>query len=116
MDGLKFEELRIANVTRLPQFKDKNGRICHLPDGSDWSDAQWLNAITGELGELCNLVKKIDRGDYTKIELIDELCDELADIQTYLDITAFRLGVDLGAATRKKFNKVSERIDCDVRL
>ena len=116
MDGLKFEELRAANVARLPQFKDKKGRICHKPDGSDWSLAQWLNAVHGEAGELSNLVKKLDRGDYTLEELREDIGREIADVITYLDITAFRMGIDTGAAVRNKFNEVSERVDCDVRL
>jgi hypothetical protein len=40
--------------------------------------------------------------------------DELADVVTYLDILAFRCGVDLGAATMSKFNRVSERVGSDV--
>ena len=56
MDDLKFAELRAANIERLPLFRDKHGRICHEPDGSDWSNAQWMNAITGELGEMANLI------------------------------------------------------------
>ena len=85
-------------------------------DGSDWSLAHWANAVTGELGEAANLIKKIERRDFTLDEARIELGKELADVQTYLDILAFRCGVDLGAATIEKFNEVSERIGCDVRL
>jgi hypothetical protein len=38
----------------------------------------------------------------------------LADVVTYLDILAFRCGVDLGNATMSKFNRVSERVGSDV--
>ena len=36
-------------------------------------------------------------------EAQQQLADELADVQTYLDILAMRLGVDLGRATMAKF-------------
>ncbi len=41
---------------------------------------------------------------------------ELADIQIYLDILAFRLGINLGKAVIKKFNEVSERINVPIRI
>jgi len=116
MDRLKFSELREANMKRLPLFRDAKGRICHKPDGSDWTYAQWLNAATGELGELSNLIKKIDRGDFTVEELRDDLGREAADVVTYLDILMNRLGIDYGLAVRNKFNEVSDRVGCDVKL
>lgn len=79
-------------------------------------DLGLLMAVTGELGELANLRKKVLRGDLTPEQAQQETADELADVQTYLDILAFRLGVDLGAATASKFNRVSERVGCDVHL
>lgn len=114
---LTFAELREANIARLPQFKNKHGKPAHSePDGSDWSIPVWLMAVTGELGELANLRKKVLRGDLTHEQAQQETADELADITTYLDILAFRLGVDLGAAVASKFNRVSERVQCAVRL
>ena len=59
-DGLTFNALRGANRARLPQFKNGKGEPAHSkPDGSDWCLAQWCNAVTGELGEAANLIKKI---------------------------------------------------------
>ncbi|MBI4815211.1 MAG: MazG-like family protein [Deltaproteobacteria bacterium] len=117
MSELRFSELRAAAVARLPQFKNRHGQPAHSqPDGSDWSDAQWLGAVMGELGEYANLRKKVDRGDVTREEALPELANELADVLTYLDILAFRLGIDLGAAVVAKFNKVSERCGADVFL
>ena len=69
--------------------------------------------MTGELGETANLLKKVRRGDFTLDEVRPELAKELADIQTYLDILAFRCGVDLGRATIAKFNEVSDRLLTD---
>jgi NTP pyrophosphatase (non-canonical NTP hydrolase) len=114
---LTFAALRAANTARLPQFKNARGELAHSqPDGSDWSDSDWLMAVTGELGEFANLRKKVLRGDLTMEQALPMLADELADVATYLDILAFRLGVDLGAAVVDKFNRVSERVGADVRL
>jgi NTP pyrophosphatase (non-canonical NTP hydrolase) len=112
---MNFETLRAANCARLPQFKNKHGVAAHsMADGSDWSPAQWLQAVVGELGEYANLRKKFERGDVDAAEFQREAADELADIVTYLDILAFQLGIDLGAATASKFNRVSKRIKADV--
>lgn len=117
MTSLTFEQLRAANAERVGQFKNKQGIPAHdQPDGSDWSPAQWLQAVVGELGEYANFRKKFERGDITEQEFQAQAEKELADVQIYLDLLAMRLYINLGEATRKKFNEVSERINCDVRL
>lgn len=114
---LTFAQLRAGNKARLPLFRDKWGRLAHSePDGSDWSLGEWSNAVLGELGEAANIIKKIQRGDFTLEQARASLADEIADVQAYLDILAFRAGVDLGEATRDKWNRVSERIGCDLRI
>ena len=114
-DGLTFNNLREANIKRLPLFKNKKGEPAHSqPDGSDWPLSQWFEAVVGELGEYANIHKKFVRGDISEIEFKEAAEKELADVQTYLDILAFRNGIDLGKATIKKFNEVSERIDCNI--
>lgn len=116
-DGLTFNTLRGGNRARLPQFKNGRGKPAHSqPDGSDWCLAQWANAVCGELGEAANLIKKIERGDFTLEEKRAELGKELADVVTYLDLLAFRAGIDLGQATMDKFNEVSVRVGSNVRL
>lgn len=115
--SLTFDALRAANIARMPQFKNRYGQPTHSkPDGSDWSPAQWLQAVIGELGEYANLRKKFERGDVDAETFMREAKDELADVQTYLDLLALQLGIDLGAATIDKFNRVSERVRADVRL
>jgi NTP pyrophosphatase (non-canonical NTP hydrolase) len=116
-NGLTFSALRGANTARLPQFKNKHGQLAHSKvDGSDWTPAQWLQAVVGELGEYANLRKKFDRGDVDGATFQKEAADELADVVTYLDILAMQLGIDLGVATMDKFNRVSERVNSTVRL
>lgn len=116
-NGLTFAALRGANKARLPQFKNRHGDAAHEElDGSDWSPAQWLQAIVGELGEYANLRKKYERGDITGKEFMEAAAKELADVQTYLDILALQLDIDLGDATIAKFNEVSERVGSSIRL
>ena len=112
---MDFKTLREANICRLPQFKNAKGEPAHSqPDGSDWSLAEWCNAVTGELGEAANLIKKVQRGDFTLEEARQRLADEFADIVIYLDILAMRAGVELGEAVRNKFNVVSTRVGANV--
>lgn len=116
-DGLTFNALRGANKARLPQFKNSKGEPAHeKEDGSDWSLAEWMNAVAGELGEAANIIKKVRRGDLTLEEARPMLEEEFADIVTYLDITAMQAGIDLGKATMDKFNKVSKRVGSTIRL
>lgn len=125
--GLTFNTLRGANIARIPEFKNKHGELAHArADGSDWSPAQWLQAVIGELGEYANIRKKYERGDLSEGEFEILAAKELADVQTYLDILARRCldtdkvvhpwGVDLGQATMDKFNEVSERVGSRVRI
>ena len=113
--GLTFHDLRMANELRLPKFKNKHGELAHSKEkGSDWTPAQWLQALVGEVGEYANFRKKFERGDITEEVFLIEAEKELADIQIYLDLLALQLGIDLGQATKKKFNEVSKRVGVDV--
>jgi NTP pyrophosphatase (non-canonical NTP hydrolase) len=105
--GRTFEELRAANVERnRVAFGDNLG-------DTGWNACEWVCALVGEVGEAANLIKKVRRGEAIPLQLI---ADELADVQTYLDLLAAKLGIDLGAATFRKFNVVSERVGSDIRL
>lgn len=123
--GLVFEVLREANLARLPLFKNKQGKLAHSkPDGSDWSLREWSDAVTGEHGELANLLKKLHRGDTGEVQQFTitnetdrkEVAKEIADVAIYLDILAYRCGVDLGSAIISKFNEVSKRVEVPVFL
>jgi NTP pyrophosphatase (non-canonical NTP hydrolase) len=135
---LSFETLRKANRLRLPQFKNSKGGLAHdKHDGSDWTPAQWLQALIGELGEFANIRKKFERGDLSFDEYGVAARKELADVATYLDILSMRaldyefrdkapwaqkpwhidsVGIELGEAVRDKFNEVSKRVGCNVSI
>lgn len=104
-EPLDFAKLRRANVLRcVSAFKHTL---------SDWSPAEWGCALAGEVGELCNLLKKLLRGDPVSK---DDIADELADVIAYADLLAAALNIDLGEAVRRKFNKVSAKRESAIKL
>ena len=91
----------------------------------DWTPMEWGAAAAGEMGELCNVLKKIKRFDQgiqqnatseTRESLVSMAADELADTLCYLDLVASSLGIDLSAAVVGKFNRVSDREKLPQRL
>lgn len=103
MSGLAFDILREANQRRLPEF------AAAFPDANldDWKPNDWATATTGELGEACNLLKKLRRGQPIPRE---EIAREIADAQIYLDFLAWSLDIDLGEATIDTFNAKSDEL------
>lgn len=116
-NGITWKNLAEANIKRIPEFKNKHGELAHSEaDGSDWSPAQWLQAVVGELGEYANIRKKYERGDLTAEEFEKEAGKELADVIIYLSILGCRLGIDLDKSVKEKFNEVSERVGSRVYI
>lgn len=108
-EPLKFEQLRAINYLRaIGPFKHDEGLV-------DWSPAEWSNAMAGEAGEACNLTKKLLRDGADAVDL-EELGDEIADVVIYADLVATRLGIKLEDCIRRKFNKVSDKKNSDLRL
>ena len=91
MNDLKFSQLREANAERLPLFKNSRGAPAHTkPDGSDWSPAQWLEAVLGELGELNEVRLQFECRMIGYVEYKTKCANETADVLTYLDLFAQR--------------------------
>lgn len=98
-------------------FQETNRLRCeegfrHNVDWDDpvWPLQNWALAIAGEAGELCNLVKKCLRGDFTVQSKNVEILNELADIITYCDLAISSLGGETGPTVWAKFDEVSARI------
>lgn len=112
----------------LNYFSQKNRERCESPNGfnhklTDWSLSDWMTAITGELGESANVVKKLNRirdgipgNKETKEELEAKLARELADVFIYLDLTFQRLGLNLGIVVAEVFNAKSDQIGSSIRV
>jgi len=105
MMNLTFDGLREKNVARCEQ-------VFHALD--HWSPTDWACALAGEVGEACNVAKKMRRGD--KGEFTKALAKELADVVIYADLLAARMGIDLGEEVVKKFNEVSLKRLSDIHL
>jgi NTP pyrophosphatase (non-canonical NTP hydrolase) len=97
---MTLKKLRTAQVLRQKLW-DAGGDL----------DLSYLgNAAAGEMGEACNIIKKLERarlGLKGSRATTDQLADELGDVIIYLDLIAQKLGIDLDEAIRNKFNKDS---------
>ena len=101
---MEFSEFQRANEKRCNE-------AFHPLD--EWTETDWGCALAGEVGELCNLLKKRRRGEFIDR---DQVADELADVLAYAFLVGSKLGIDVGEATARKFNEVSERVYSDVFL
>lgn len=106
---MEFKSFSAINLARCKQWHDPYV----------WSLSDWATAVTGELGEACNIIKKLNRlnGGIQQLtnegksreEFIDMLAKEIADTFTYLDLLAQVAGIDLEKSIIDKFNEISRR-------
>lgn len=101
------------------RFSNANVRRCESPSGfnhniHDWSASDWMTAITGELGEAANIVKKLNRsrdgvaGNKVSDDVLRaHLRKEIADVFVYLDLFARHQGFYLADAVIEVFNAKS---------
>lgn len=104
---LTFRDLRTVNTRR----NSESFKQC-----ASWTLADWGNAMAGETGEACNVIKKIRRGDHPLESMRGKLASELADVVLYCDLLASEAGIDLGEACARKFNEVSQRVGSKLSL
>ncbi len=101
--------LRAANAARQVEW-DAGGEI----------DAAYRgNELAGEVGEACNVIKKLERerrGIRGSRATVQDLADELADVVICTDLIAMQYGIDLDAAVERKFNATSEKVGLVTRL
>lgn len=103
----------------MNDFSEINKKRCNVwhPNGiNSWSASDWMTALTGEVGEAANIIKKLNRirdglvgNTETKDQLIISLRKELADIFIYLDLLSTSFGVDLQRAVIDKFNETTNK-------
>ncbi len=108
-----FALISTINLERATEWH-KNGI-------EDWSPAEWGNALAGECGELCNVLKKIlqEEKGYQQAALADVIdkmevlkeaaAQEIGDTFLYLNLVCKRLDLDIYDCIRDTFNRVSER-------
>lgn len=110
---LTLNDLRQANMARQE----------HWGGSHNWTLADWSNALAGEVGEACNVVKKIRRPQLgTKGNDADlpayhaQLESEIGDVLIYLDLLALKAGVTLDHCVSRAFNEKSEKLGMPILL
>lgn len=104
-----YPTLRAANRARQAEW-DKDNRI---------TLTYRANELAGEVGEACNVAKKIERerlGIAGSRATLDQLAEELADVIICADLVAMAEGIDLDAAVARKFNATSQKVGLTTRL
>jgi len=71
--------------------------------------------LTGEIGEFCNILKKVVRGDFKLDEAKELMSEELADCFIYLLKISNQFDVDIEAEFIKKVNKNKLRFEEQIR-
>lgn len=104
-----FRSLRAANIARQDEW-DPSDKLTLAYRG---------NELAGEVGEACNVIKKLERerlGIAGSRDTVAHLAEELADVIICADLIAMHVGIDLDAAVRAKFNATSEKVGLRTRL
>ncbi|KSV64088.1 hypothetical protein N185_35575 [Sinorhizobium sp. GW3] len=106
----RFPTLREANVARQKEW-DQDNRITLSFRG---------NELAGEVGEACNVIKKLDRerlGIAGSRATKEQLAEELADVVICADLIAMHEGIDLlGEAVPAKFNATTAKVGLSTLL
>lgn len=94
----------------LDSLRVKNTKRCKMlfPNIRKEPLIYWTNAIAGEVGELCNITKKIVRGDKDVHYVRKDIEKELADIVIYIDLFCGILNLDIEKIVKEKFNEKSK--------
>lgn len=100
--------LRNANTARQKEW-DVDNQITASYRG---------NELAGEVGEACNVIKKLERermGIRGSRDTKEHLAEELADVVICVDLIAMSYGIDLDKAVRDKFNATSIKMELQTR-
>lgn len=106
---MRFKDLRDANDTRRKEWP-----------GDAQADLSFRALeVAGEAGELCEAMKKYLRGQKGiagSTATLEQVAEEMADCLIAVDLLAGQLGIDLGQAVQRKFNKTSEKYGLNTRI
>ncbi|MDE2096299.1 MAG: hypothetical protein KGL39_03570 [Patescibacteria group bacterium] len=111
--SLTFKEFQRVSQQRNGAWHNDGVRPWVLPD--------YGNAAAGEMGELCNYIKKLQRvrdglrnvsdntiNDETVLKTM--VGREIADVLSYLVLVCIQEGLDMESVLIDKFNAVSDRV------
>lgn len=105
----EYASLREANIAREEEW-DPTSQIELSFRG---------NELAGEVGEACNIIKKLERerlGIRGSRATIEQLAEELADVIICADLICMHEDIDLLKAVVEKFNKTSEKYNLKTRM
>lgn len=114
---LKLSVLAAQNRSRAERW--------HKGPLTSWTPTEWALAAAGEMGELCNAIKKYNRltqGIFSnnnpdgETAAVQSIATEIGDVVVYLDLLAQRMGLRLEDCVRDTFNRISEREGMPERL
>lgn len=108
-DAASYSTLRGANIARQREWDT----------GNQLTLAYRGNELAGEVGEACNIIKKLERerlGIRGSRATVEQLAEELADVIICADLIAMAEGIDLDAAVARKFNATSKKVGLRTRL
>lgn len=104
-----LHDLRKANTVRQAEW-DVGNQLTLVYRG---------NELAGEVGEACNVIKKLERerlGIKGSRDTLDHLAEELADVVICTDLIAMHAGINLNDAVRDKFNATSAKVGLKTRM
>lgn len=104
-----LHRLRTANIKRQKEW-DPYDKISLEYRG---------NELAGEVGEACNVIKKLARerlGIVGSRDTVSHLAEELADVIICCDLIAAGEGINLAEAVIDKFNATSVKVGLGTRL
>lgn len=110
---LTFSHFSKMNLARANRW--------HGAEGIDsWTISEWGIAAAGEMGEVCDAIKKLNRIEHgftsnnprqpkNAPDAVISILKEIGDTGCYLDLLAQRMGSSLGECMAHVFNEVSVR-------
>jgi NTP pyrophosphatase (non-canonical NTP hydrolase) len=104
-----YSSLRYANLVRQKEWDS----------GNQISLTYRATELAGEVGEACNIIKKLERerlGIRGSRDTKEHLAEELADVVICADLIAMHEGIDLERAVVEKFNATSEKNSLGTRM
>ncbi|WP_448043735.1 MazG-like family protein [Bradyrhizobium liaoningense] len=105
-----FATLHEANAARQAEWWDTGNQLTLAYRG---------NEMAGEVGEACNVIKKLERermGIRGSRDTVAHLMEELADVVICAYLCAMSVDGDLDRAVAEKFNATSEKMGLKTRL
>lgn len=77
------------------------------------------NELAGEVGEACNVIKKLERerlGIAGSRDTVEHLAQELADVVICVNLVAIAYGINIDKEVALKFNSTTDKMKLQTRM